>query len=130
MVCTISLLTSALFDLSCSIKRDCSGDRRYSDTYPALVWEMHGVIFVFNPENDGHRDQLDYYYDNFIRKSKLSDSNAIVFALANSESNVSTKLTLCKYSIFLHYKIEMGFSIFIFFFQQKILLESHNWKSA
>ena len=58
--------------------------------------ELQGVIFVFNPDNDGHRDELDFYYDSFIRKSKLSDSNAIVFALNNSEANPSTKLSLCK----------------------------------
>jgi len=75
---------------------DCSGDRRYADTYPALIWELQGVIFVFNPDNDGHRDELDFYYDSFIRKSKLSDSNAIVFALNNSEANPSTKLSLSK----------------------------------
>ena len=51
---------------------------------------------MFNPDNDGHRDELDFYYDSFIRKSKLSDSNAIVFALNNSEANPSTKLSLCK----------------------------------
>ena len=58
--------------------------------------ELQGVIFVFNPDNDGHRDALDFYYDSFIRKSRLSDSNAIVFALTNTEANPSTKLSLCK----------------------------------
>ena len=74
---------------------DCSGDRKYSESWSALAYEQHGVIFVFNPSNESHKDALDYYYDNFVRKSKISDSCAIVFALSSS-SRASSKVSLCE----------------------------------
>ena len=75
---------------------DCSGDRKFSEAWPALAWELTGVIFVFNPDDDSHKDALDYFYDNFVRKSKLSDSNAIVFAMSTSRTKSSAKISLCK----------------------------------
>lgn len=72
---------------------DCSGSSRFSTSWPAIVWELHGVIFVFNPDNESHGADLDFYYDNFVKKSGLQDSNCIVFAhVRGGSSNKKAKL--------------------------------------
>jgi hypothetical protein len=31
---------------------DSSGNPEFKSCWPAVAWETHGVIFVFNPEDD------------------------------------------------------------------------------
>lgn len=65
---------------------DCSGNSKFSSSWPALVWELHGVIFVFNPDVESHGADMDFYYDQFVRKSGLQDTNCIVFAHVRGNS--------------------------------------------
>ena len=59
---------------------DISGNPRYKTTWPALAWELHGLIFVFSPEIDSHGDDLNMFYENFAKKAGIPDTNCIVFA--------------------------------------------------
>ena len=45
-----------------------------------IAWELHGVIFVFNPNIDTHGDDLNLYYEQFVKKAGIPDTNCIVFA--------------------------------------------------
>jgi hypothetical protein len=60
-----------------------------------LAWELHGIIFVFNPDDDTHGDELDYFYDNFAKKTAIPDSNCLVLAFNRDETN-NGNVKLCK----------------------------------
>ena len=49
---------------------DVSGSSRYQATWPALAWELHGIIFVFDPNIDSHSDDLNMYYEQFCKKAR------------------------------------------------------------
>ena len=60
-----------------------------------LAWELHGIIFVFNPDDDTHGDELDYFYDHFAKKTAIPDSNCLVLAFNRDETN-NGNVKLCK----------------------------------
>ena len=77
---------------------DCSGDSKFQTTWPALAWELHGVIFLFNPEDETQAKDLDFYYEHFVKKPGLQDSNCLVLAFPHEDGTAkygSSKL--CKY---------------------------------
>lgn len=73
---------------------DCSGNHKFQNTWPALIWELHGLVFVFNPEEEGHGRELDFFYDQFVKKSDIQDSHCLVLAFPKDESSRNVKL--CK----------------------------------
>jgi Rab-like protein 5 len=79
---------------------DCSGNPRYQASWPALYWETNGVIFVFNPEDESHGNELDNLYENFAKKSRLTDTQFVVFAHVKDNGNGNRKgVKLCKLMI-------------------------------
>ncbi len=79
---------------------DCSGNSKFQNTWPALVWELHGIIFVFNPEDETHGPDLDFYYANFVKKSNIQDSNCLVLAFNNSdEESKPGNVKLCNFTL-------------------------------
>ena len=58
---------------------DCSGDKKYEKCFPAIMKGAVGVILVYNPDDQEHINQLQYWHDKMIRPMKLNDEQVIVF---------------------------------------------------
>jgi hypothetical protein len=58
---------------------DCSGDKKYEKCFPAIMKGAVGVILVYNPDDQEHLAQLQYWHDKMIRPMKLNDEQVIVF---------------------------------------------------
>ncbi|CAH8550580.1 unnamed protein product [Schistosoma rodhaini] len=41
---------------------DASGDRKYESCWPAIFRGSHGVVFVYNPDNPNHANDLHNWY--------------------------------------------------------------------
>ncbi|XP_014245644.1 intraflagellar transport protein 22 homolog [Cimex lectularius] len=59
---------------------DCSGDDKYENVWPVFLWEVNGVVLVFNPEEASQLPELDRFYENFVKKTILPHNNALVIA--------------------------------------------------
>ncbi|BES96054.1 RAB, member RAS oncogene family-like 5 [Nesidiocoris tenuis] len=68
---------------------DCSGEDRYESLWPVFLWNAHGVIIVYNPETSGHAQELDRLCDNFIVKSLVPHSNALLVANTKDPSHAA-----------------------------------------
>ena len=102
---------------------DCSGNTKFQNTWPALVWELHGIIFVFDPDNDTHGRELDFYYEHFVKKAGIQDGNCLALALNRSDVGGSfgkSSAKLCK-----NFKTRL----FFYFYKMTILHFSQEFQS-
>ena len=51
---------------------------------------------MFNPDDDTHGDELDYFYDHFAKKTAIPDSNCLVLAFNRDETN-NGNVKLCEH---------------------------------
>lgn len=58
---------------------DCSGDKKFEKCFPAIMKGAVGAILVYNPDDQEHLAQLQYWHDKMIRPMKLNDEQVIVF---------------------------------------------------
>jgi intraflagellar transport protein 22 len=71
---------------------DISGDHKYENCWKAMMADMDGCILVYNPEGPGQEQQLDDWYDFFVKKNNVDDAQCLAFAFRMSE-NASERFT-------------------------------------
>ena len=50
---------------------DCSGDTKYEKTWPAIKKDVDGIIFVYDPSQNGHDEHLNFLVNNFPKEMKI-----------------------------------------------------------
>ena len=82
---------------------DCSGDQklvlivtsnlltvnyfRYEACWRAIMHEADGVILVYNPDTPGQDQQLNDWFDFFVKKNGLRDDQCLIFAHRSNPSS-------------------------------------------
>ena len=60
---------------------DCSGDRSFEMCWPSMLQNTHGIIFVYDPQVQNHVDELQHFYEKFVRRDfGITDQQCIIFA--------------------------------------------------
>ncbi|CAH1408339.1 unnamed protein product [Nezara viridula] len=59
---------------------DCSGEMRYESYWPVFLWNAHGVILIYNPEDMEQSSQLEKYYEQFVTNSYVPKKNTLIMA--------------------------------------------------
>ncbi|KAK7087143.1 intraflagellar transport protein 22 homolog isoform X2 [Littorina saxatilis] len=59
---------------------DCSGDKKFEACWPALVQDAMGVIFVYNPDQANHDEELEKWYTFFGSQQSMKVNGCIVFS--------------------------------------------------
>ncbi|GAB6028731.1 Intraflagellar transport protein 22 [Chamberlinius hualienensis] len=67
---------------------DTSGDNKFGECWPAIAKDNHGVIFVYNPDQDDQGDELERLFQYFVQQHSLKPSQCVI--VANNKSGGST----------------------------------------
>ncbi|UJR23674.1 hypothetical protein I4U23_026657 [Adineta vaga] len=59
---------------------DCSGDSKFEHTWPAMSYKLNGTVFVYNPEEKKHVEELNLWYSNFAERPNLSEKCCLLVA--------------------------------------------------
>lgn len=59
---------------------DASGDHTYESCWKAIMNEADGVVLVYNPDAPSQDQQLNDWFDFFVRKNGLRDEQCLIFA--------------------------------------------------
>ncbi|CAF1172411.1 unnamed protein product [Adineta ricciae] len=59
---------------------DCSGDSKFEHTWAAMSYKLNGTIFVYNPEDKKHAEELNLWYNNFVEKPNLTEKCCLLVA--------------------------------------------------
>lgn len=73
---------------------DCSGDKKFEGCWPAIARDAMGVIFVYNPDQQGHDDDLDTLYRFFVEQQNMKVSSCIVFAHQKPQTSENVRSDL------------------------------------
>ncbi len=65
---------------------DSSGDHTYETCWKAIMQDTDGVILIYNPDAPGQEQQLSDWYEYFVKRNGLKDSQCIIFAHKSSNS--------------------------------------------
>eukprot|EP01105_Mastigella_eilhardi_P012629 TRINITY_DN2889_c0_g1_i3.p2 TRINITY_DN2889_c0_g1~~TRINITY_DN2889_c0_g1_i3.p2 ORF type:complete len:191 (-),score=49.41 TRINITY_DN2889_c0_g1_i3:19-591(-) len=63
---------------------DCSGDRKYEYTWPALMQGADGILFMYNPQSPNTERELENWYAKLAAPIKLADQQCMIFAHTKS----------------------------------------------
>lgn len=53
---------------------DVSGDSSYENCWPAIIQHADGVVLVYNPDKDGHAEDIGAWYDFFVERNEDIDA--------------------------------------------------------
>ena len=56
--------------------------RRTTGCWPAIMHDAHGVVLVYNPEQEGQVSESGAWYEYFVQNNDLPDEACVVFAFA------------------------------------------------
>ena len=70
---------------------DASGDHTYESCWRAVMNESDGVILVYNPDAPSQDQQMSDWYEYFVKKNGLRDSQCMIFAHKSGQSNSTDK---------------------------------------
>lgn len=92
---------------------------RFEHTWPAMTYKLNGTIFVYNPEDKKHAEELNLWYrnphalnisfysynrfNNFVEKPNVSEKCCLLVASrknADENGRSGPEARLCKSSIF------------------------------
>ncbi|XP_071181490.1 intraflagellar transport protein 22 homolog [Mytilus edulis] len=59
---------------------DVSGDKKFESCWPAIAKDTNGVLFVYDPDQGSHGQDLAKWHDCFVQNQGLKDSQCAVFA--------------------------------------------------
>ncbi|CAG2226253.1 IFT22 [Mytilus edulis] len=59
---------------------DVSGDKKFESCWPAIAKDTNGVLFVYNPDQGSHGQDLAKWHECFVQNQGLKDSQCAVFA--------------------------------------------------
>ncbi|XP_018650877.1 hypothetical protein Smp_174780 [Schistosoma mansoni] len=68
---------------------DASGDRKYETCWPAIFRGSHGVVFVYNPDNPYHIDDLHNWYREVPSSLGLSEQQMCI--ICHKKPDTSTR---------------------------------------
>lgn len=57
-----------------------SGDTKYESCWPAIGKDLHGIIFVYNPDSKSAERDLDTWYHVFAAQAKIKESCMLICA--------------------------------------------------
>ncbi|XP_025091464.1 intraflagellar transport protein 22 homolog [Pomacea canaliculata] len=66
---------------------DCSGDKKFEACWPAIARDAMGVIFVYNPDQHNHDDDLDAWYRFLVEQQNIKVQNCMVMAHHRPQAN-------------------------------------------
>ena len=61
---------------------DVGGSTDYEGCWPAIMHDAHGVVLVYNPEQEGQVSESGAWYEYFVQNNDLPDEACVVFAFA------------------------------------------------
>ena len=76
---------------------DCSGDRKYSNCWPAVRKDAQGVVFVCGEKKEESSRELEQFYEYFVAETKLEAKSCVVFHY--DRKNDGIKNTICEFVI-------------------------------
>lgn len=76
---------------------DSSGDTKYEACWKAIMHESDGVVLIYNPDSPLHDQQLNDWFDFFVRKNHLKDDQCLLFAHRMNSSNANDRFRPRKY---------------------------------
>eukprot|EP00741_Cyanophora_paradoxa_P015538 tig00020902_g14999.t1 len=60
---------------------DVSGDRNFQPCWPAILRDVNGILFVYNPEEKSQQTEVsEVWYKQFVAESRLRDNQCLCFA--------------------------------------------------
>ena len=59
---------------------DVGGSTDYEGCWPAIMHDAHGVVLVYNPEQEGQVSESGAWYEYFVQNNDLPDEACVVFA--------------------------------------------------
>mmetsp|Transcript_12403 Transcript_12403/g.11237 ORF Transcript_12403/g.11237 Transcript_12403/m.11237 type:complete len:171 (+) Transcript_12403:19-531(+) len=65
---------------------DSSGDPIYEKCWKAIMFESDGVLLVYNPEAAGQDQQINDWFDYFVKRNGLKDEQCVIFAHKTSNN--------------------------------------------
>jgi intraflagellar transport protein 22 len=68
---------------------DASGDHNYETCWKAVMVDSDGVILVYNPDKAGQDQQLNDWFDFFVKKNGLKDEQCMIFAHRGNQNESS-----------------------------------------
>ena len=64
---------------------DTSGDHKYENCWRAMMTEADGVVLVYNPDAPAQDEQIEDWYDFFVRKNGLDNDQCMAIAFRTSD---------------------------------------------
>ena len=65
---------------------DASGDSSYDSCWKAIMSDADGVVLVYNPDAPSQDQQLTDWYEYFVKRNGLLDTQCVIFAHRGSPS--------------------------------------------
>lgn len=59
---------------------DCSGDSKYESCWSAFSHNANGIVFVYNPNEEGHARELNQWYTHFVQNAGMRDEVCLVLS--------------------------------------------------
>eukprot|EP00052_Salpingoeca_macrocollata_P032013 m.324035 g.324035 ORF g.324035 m.324035 type:complete len:189 (-) comp31343_c0_seq1:68-634(-) len=59
---------------------DVSGDQQFEACWPAIARGVHGVVLMFNVDQEGQENELDIWFKKFIKDAGLRSHQVLVMA--------------------------------------------------
>jgi intraflagellar transport protein 22 len=64
---------------------DTSGDHKYESCWKAMMTEADGVILVYNPDAPAQDEQIEDWFDFFVRKNGLQNEQCMAIAFRTNQ---------------------------------------------
>jgi intraflagellar transport protein 22 len=68
---------------------DASGDHSYETCWKAIMVDSDGVILVYNPDKPGQDQQLNDWFEFFVKKNGLKDEQCMILAHRSNQNEAS-----------------------------------------
>ena len=66
---------------------DTSGDHKYENCWKAMMTEADGVILVYNPDAPAQDEQIEDWYDFFVKKNGLANEQCVAIAFRTNQGS-------------------------------------------
>lgn len=87
---------------------------RFEHTWPAMSYKLNGTIFVYNPEDKKHAEELNLWYNNFVEKPNLTEKCCLLVASKRKDDEEGGgrrghEAKLCTYELLYLHSIRISF---------------------
>lgn len=73
-------ISSLIYNINILIQLNACSIHRYESYWPVFLWNAHGVILIYNPEDTEQISQLERFYEQFVTNSYVPKKNTLIMA--------------------------------------------------